>query len=89
MDTISNIVSMMSSKWCFEVKNLRCDVTYHAHDATHMASVMSQKEWCDVCYTVVVMTKIVTVMSHVKCICCPHTGCGFMYRVCVVIGTVE
>ena len=39
-----------------------------------------KKSGCDVVYTVGVMTQIGAVMSHVKCICCPHTGCGFVYR---------
>ena len=46
------------------------------------------KSGCDVVYTVVVMTQIMAVMSHVKCIHCPHTGCGFIYRGCDVISTV-
>ena len=41
MDTMFNIVGVMSSKYWLEVKMLGCDVFHNAHDATHMASVMS------------------------------------------------
>ena len=47
-----------------------------------------KKSRCAVIYTVCVMTQIVTVMSHVKCICCPHTGCGFIYSGCDIISSV-
>ena len=57
--------------------------------------LMSYIKWCDVlncgcdvtcsAYGVI---HIVAMMSHVKCICCPHTGCGFIYRRCDVISTV-
>ena len=38
--------------------------------------------------TVGVMTEIVPVMSHVKCIYCHPTGSGFIYRGCDVISRV-
>ena len=47
-----------------------------------------KKSGCDVDYAVCVMTQIVAVMSHVKCVCCPHTGCGFIYGGCDVLNTV-
>ena len=47
-----------------------------------------KKSGCDVVYRVGVMTQIGAVMSHVKCIYFPHTGCGFIYRGCDVISRV-
>ena len=47
-----------------------------------------KKSGCDDVYTVGVMTEIVAVMSHARCLCCSHTGCGFIYRGCDVISRV-
>ena len=59
------------------------------HTMPHIWRVLCHKKsGCDVAYTVDVMNQIVAVMSHVKCISCSHTGCGFIYRVCDVVGTV-
>ena len=45
VDTMSNIVGVMTQTWWFEVIKWGCDVLYRANDATHMASVMSHKGW--------------------------------------------
>ena len=55
----------------------------------HIWQVLCHKKiGCDVVYIVGVMTQIVAVISHVKCICCPHSGCAFIYKGCDVIITV-
>ena len=73
-----------------------CDAILSGYYVINIVDVMSQIHWesghtysgCDIINRVGVMTEIVAVMSHVKCIGFPHAGCGFIYRGCDVICTV-
>ena len=88
MDMVSNIVGVMSSTGALKSKSENV-MSCIMHTMPHIWQVCGHKmSGCDVAYTVGMMNQIVAVMYQVKCICCPHTGCGFIYRVCDVIGTV-